>query len=169
MEKNATPFYDASVDTTGCCPKFNTEGWDDQVLHFEDKPFVRAETRAAMHVPLNMGSVFSRVFKHILDQGAVDVSHSLVLSQDLSPWKGEHLFAVDKPVEGEEMTKLSGDFLTKVFEGPYRDAKGWYGEMKEAVTARGKTPGRIYFFYTTCPKCAKVYGKNYVVGVAEML
>jgi hypothetical protein len=26
----------------------------------------------------------------------------------------------------------------------------------------------VYFFYTTCPKCAEVYGKNYVVGVVEI-
>jgi hypothetical protein len=24
----------------------------------------------------------------------------------------------------------------------------------------------VYFFFTTCPKCAKAYGRNYVVGVA---
>ena len=32
-------------------------------------------------------------------------------------------------------------------------------------------PGRtscLYFFYTTCPKCAKYYGKNYVVLVAQV-
>jgi len=26
----------------------------------------------------------------------------------------------------------------------------------------------MYFFYTTCPKCAKKYGKNYVVILAEV-
>jgi len=26
----------------------------------------------------------------------------------------------------------------------------------------------MYFFYTTCPTCAKHYGKNYVVGVAKV-
>jgi hypothetical protein len=26
----------------------------------------------------------------------------------------------------------------------------------------------MYFFYTTCPRCAKHYGKNYVVGVAQV-
>lgn len=28
MQRNETPHYDASVNTTGCCPKFNPEGWD---------------------------------------------------------------------------------------------------------------------------------------------
>lgn len=27
---------------------------------------------------------------------------------------------------------------------------------------------RLYVFYTTCPKCAREYGKNYVVILAEV-
>jgi hypothetical protein len=65
------------------------------------------------------------------------------------------------------MTTLSGDFVTKVFEGPYREVINWYGEMEDLVREHGGTPGDIYFFYTTCPRCAKAYGENYVVGVAE--
>ncbi len=66
------------------------------------------------------------------------------------------------------MITLSGDFVTKVFEGPYRDVKHWNDGMEELVAGIGRKPGRIYFFYTTCPKCAKHYGKNYVIGVAEI-
>ena len=29
MPTNETPHYDASVNTTGCCPRFNPGGWDD--------------------------------------------------------------------------------------------------------------------------------------------
>jgi hypothetical protein len=51
MQTNALPDCDMSVNTTGCCPKFNPQGWDAQELHFRDKPFVRATTRSLMHVP----------------------------------------------------------------------------------------------------------------------
>ena len=40
--------------------------------------------------------------------------------------------------------------------------------MREHVQARGKELRRLLFFYTTCPKCAKAYGKNYVVLLAEV-
>lgn len=168
MEINETPHYDASENPTGCCPKFNPEGWDGQELHFKDKPFVRATTRSAMHIPLNMGRVFTRVQEHIDAADAQDIDQAIVLSHDPTAWVGEHYFATTKDVPDEVMTKLSGDFITRVFEGPYRDAKNWHEDMKEAVRARGKEPGRVFFFYTTCPKCAKVYGKNYIVGVAEI-
>lgn len=84
MQTNETPRYDASVNTTGCCPKFNPEGWDGQELHFTDKRFVKAATRSVMHVPMNMGSVFARVNKHIEDAGASDTDQFIVLSQDIS-------------------------------------------------------------------------------------
>lgn len=88
------------------------------------------------------------------------------MSHDDSAWHAEHLFAVSEPVAGAEMVTLSGDFLTKVFEGPFSEARSWSEEMKSYVAAQGRTLETLYFFYTTCPKCAKYYGKNYVVAVA---
>jgi hypothetical protein len=32
--------------------------------------------------------------------------------------------------------------------------------MENIARARGSEPNKIYFFYTTCPKCEKAYGKN---------
>lgn len=169
MNLNELPKYDLSVNTTGCCPKFNPQGWDGQELHFKDKPFVKASSRSMMHVPLNMGGVFSRVQKHIEEAGAFSADDFIVLSRDTSPWNTEHLFSVSRPVSNEDMTTLSGDFVTKVFEGPYRQAGEWFHEMEQLVRERGSSaPGDIYFFYTSCPKCAKAYGKNYVVGVAAL-
>ncbi len=165
MNMNVVPRLDASINTTGCCPKFNPEGWDGAEVHFRDKPVVRARTRSLMHLPLNMGKVFGRVQAHLRQ---ADVEAQAVLTDELSPWQEEHLFAVEKPVPGEEMGTLSGDFVTKVFEGPYSAAKRWHGALREISRAHGKPDGRAFFFYTTCPKCAKAYGKNFVVGFAEV-
>jgi hypothetical protein len=157
-----------SVNTTGCCPKFNPQCWDAQELHFRDKRFVRATTRSLAHIPLNMGKVFARVMAHIDEAGAMDASDYIVLSRDTSAFRAEHMFAVPKAVPNEEMTTLSGDFITKVFEGPYRHIGQWQKDMSDLVRARSGEPKSIWFFYTTCPKCAKAYGENYVVGVAEL-
>ena len=168
METNTVPTIDTSHNFTGCCAKFDPAGWDHQTLHFKDKPFVRALTRSAMHVPLNMGSVFARVQEHIEDAAALDPAQAIVLSRDLSSWSGEHLFAVTGAVEGEELTTLTGDFITRVFEGPYSKAKDWIGEMKAEAKAAGHEAKRVFLFYTTCPKCADAYGQNYVIGLAEI-
>jgi hypothetical protein len=169
MQANVTPLYDASDNTTGCCARFNPSGWDGQILHFESKPFLRATTRSLAHVPLNMGPVFTRVQGHVAAAGAEDANQMFVMSRDLSAFTGEHLFAVTKDVPGEEMTTLSGDFATKTFEGPYSQVRFWRDEMQAVARKTGHEPGRIWFFYTTCPKCAKAYGQNPVVGVVELL
>jgi hypothetical protein len=36
------------------------------------------------------------------------------------------------------------------------------------VAERGKKLEKLYFAYTTCPGCAKVYGKNHVVLFARV-
>ena len=170
MEVNATPVYDMSDNPTGCCPRFDPDGWDNQELHFKDKPFVRAKTRSLFHIPINMSAVYKKTSDAIEDAQAYDFDGQqvLILSRDLSPWAAEHLFAVTHAVPGTQTTHLTGDFRTKVFEGPYKDAPKWQTQMEAELQAHGEHADRIYFFMTTCPKCAKTYGKNYVVGVAEI-
>lgn len=168
MEINALPKYDMSENPTNCCPKFKPEGWDEQELHFKDKLFVKANTRSAFHIPLNMGSVFPKTFTAIEEAHALPKDEIVVLSYDPSPWHEEHYFAVTRDVPGQEMVSMSGDYLTKVFEGPYKNAPKWEAEMESFVESKGKKAKKVYFFYTTCPRCAKFYGKNYVVAFAEL-
>jgi hypothetical protein len=168
MDINELPNYDLSDNPTGCCPRFDPEHWDHQELHFQDKLFVRAKTRGLAHIPLNMGAIFRKTFKAIDNAGAQSDSSFIVLSQDKSAWAAEHLFTVSKDVPGMEMVRLTGDFITKVFEGPYKNLPKWCDELIASVKAEGKEPVNTYYFYTTCPKCAKTYGKNYVVGLVEV-
>jgi hypothetical protein len=167
MTPNTTPFFDTSDNPTGCCPRFNPKGWDGAEMEFHDKPFLRAKTISVAHLPLNMGKVFTRVQTALDAEGAARADQTLVMSRDLSAFSAEHLFAVDKPVPGEEMTTLSGHFLTRVFEGPYWKARDWHDEMLDLARRKGK-PGPVWFFYTTCPKCAKVYGRNPIVGIVQI-
>lgn len=167
MKTNEIPPYDKNDNPTGCCPRFHPEPWDAQELYFDDKPFVRASTVSLFHIPLNMTSVFSKTWAKIEDANAVGDSF-LVLSHDDSPWHAEHLFAVDKDVPGAEIVRLTGTYLTKVFEGPFSQIRQWCKDMQALVERTGKKIEKQYYFYTTCPRCAKVYGKNFVVGIAQV-
>lgn len=169
MQTNALPVTDTSVNTTGCCPQFNPAGWDRQDLHFRDKRFLRAHTASIAHIPLNMGKVFARVLGHIDAHHAADPTQTITLSRELSPWGAEHLFAITGDVPEEEQVRISGDYLTGVFEGPFSAVRDWTAQMRALATDAGHQPGPVWFYYTTCPKCAKVYGKNPVVGVVELL
>lgn len=168
METNTLPVYDMSDNPTHCCPRFNPDGWDEQELHFKEKLFVKAKTLSFFHIPLNMSSVYPKTFSAIEKANAFSEKNFIVLSYDPSAWHGEHYFAVTKEVPGQKMVRMSGDYLTKVFEGPYKDAPKWEKEMETFVKEKGKEAKKTYFFYTTCPKCAKYYGRNYVVAVAKL-
>jgi len=168
MHVNTVPAYDPSDNPTGCCPRFNPDGWDDRQLHFQDKLFVRAVTRSEQHVPVDMGPVFEKTFAAIERAGAYDETNFIVLSRDLSASEAEHYFSVTKPVAGQEIVTLSGEYLTKVFEGPYEEAPDWEMQLKTQLAEGNHEAARIFYFYTTCPKCAQTYGKNFVVAVAEL-
>ena len=164
MAYDSVPFYDMDDNETGCCLRFDPAAWDGLELHFDKKLFVRARTHAVFHVPIDMGRVYPRVFEHLEQDGAFDPADFFIMSRDLGAWTSEHFFAAARDVEGEDMVRLTGDYVTKVFDGPYSEAKRWFEDMKSIGRSRGKPDAEVFFYYTTCPKCAKHYGHNYVVG-----
>lgn len=152
-----------------CCPQFDPTLWDNKKITWIDKMFIKESTCSFLYTPLNMNSVMKKACSKIEKAGAsFDVKDWIMLSKDLSPWKCEHYLAVDKEIPGSNNVKLSGTFFTKVFEGPYRECKYWYKEMLKIAEEKGVDKSNIYFYYTTCPKCAKKWGKNYVVGFLKI-
>lgn len=157
------------MSETNCCPKFDPKPWDEKEIKWDNKLFVKDSVRCLFHIPLNMGGVMKRMSEKVKAAGAdVDIKEFVLLSHDVSMWKSDQYYSVSKEVPGIENVKLSGKYLTKVFEGPYKDARIWYKKMQDYVKSKGKEAKNIYFYYTTCPKCAKTYGKNYVVVFAEI-
>ncbi len=150
-----------------CCPKFDPKSWDEKEVKWDDKLFAKDIVKSFLHIPLNMGQVMTKMSEKIEKAGAMPEDF-LTLSFEKSPWKSEQYFAIEKDVPGLESAELSGTFLTKVFEGPYKEAPNWHREMENYVKGKDKTVKNIYTYYTTCPKCAKKYGKNYVVVFAEV-
>ena len=152
---------------TGCCPRFNPDPWNEKEIVFNNKLFIKDKARSFLHIPLGFGKIMVKNMEMIKDADALN-EKPLMLSDEESAWKTNIYIAVSKEVPGAEMTKISGKFLTKVFEGHYKNMKNWIEEMKEYVKSKDKEIKKMYFFYTTCPNCAKVYGKNYTVILAEV-
>lgn len=150
-----------------CCPRFNTEPWDGKELKWEGRMFVKDRVRSILHIPLNFGAVMVRNMKRIAEAGAT-APDMVVLSDENSLWGADVYIEVAKDVPGAQMATISGTFLSKVFEGPYKNIRSWIEEMKQYVSSQGKAIKKMYFYYTTCPKCAPKYGKNYVVLLAQI-
>lgn len=157
--------YDNSE--TGCCAKLDTKLWDGRELDWKDKLFLKDHIRSFLHIPLNFGSVISRDHAAVQNAAAYP-EEPFWLTDEVSPWGSDVYLAVDRAIDGAQIEKLSGKFLTKVFEGPYRNAGKWVRDMEEHVARQGQTTKKLYFYYATCPRCAKHYGKNHVVLFAQV-
>jgi hypothetical protein len=149
-----------------CCPRYDPAPWDGKEIRWQDKRFVKDRVTSFLHIPLNFGAVMKRNMARIEAAGAVS-NTNVILSDDNSLWGADVYIEVVKDVPGANMATISGSFLCKVFEGPYQNMRKWIAEMKGFVRSKGKDVRKMYFFYTTCPKCAKKYGKNYVAILAQ--
>ncbi|MBP8303525.1 MAG: hypothetical protein KBE04_05290 [Phycisphaerae bacterium] len=150
-----------------CCPRFNPAPWDEKTLTWENRRFVKDRVVSFLHIPLNFGAVMKRNMEAIQAAGAA-AETAVVLSDEKSMWGSDVYIEVTRDIPGASMATISGTFVSKVFEGPYQNMRKWIEEMKTFVAAQGKTFSKLYFYYTTCPKCAKKYGKNYVVLLAQV-
>jgi hypothetical protein len=156
-----------TIKPTGCCEPFNPEPWQDKEITWKNKVFVKDYVTSFLHIPLNMGRKIVKNLGLIVKAHAA-APHQLMLTDEKSLWGADIYIDVSKDVPDAQMATISGTFLTKVFEGPYQNAGKWAQEMQEYVHGKGKKMRKLYFSYTTCPKCAKAYGKNYVVLFAEI-
>ena len=153
-----------------CCPKFDPRPWDEKTHTWKDKPFIRETLPQLFHMPLPwmVGRMINRMWKKAQDAGAApDMKDFLWLAYDPSPWKSEHYIHVTKEVPNAENASITGTFVSKVFDGPYNAVPKWVKEMDEYLAREGKKPKKYYFYFTTCPRCAKKYGHNYVVAFAQ--
>jgi hypothetical protein len=150
-----------------CCPEFNPEPWDDKIHEWKDKKFVKARVRTLFYMPVNFGRVMKRLDQKIRAEG-VAIPDQIGLSDHTSKWNMDIYLAVDKEIPGIENTTFNGKFYSKVYEGPYKDTGKWTEDYKNITKSKGFTIRKWYMWYTTCPKCAKKYGKNYVVIISQI-
>jgi len=158
---------DQVVQRTGCCEPFNPELWQDKEIVWKEKIFVKDHVTSLFHIPLNMGK---KIVKNmdLIEKAKAKLPYQLMLTDEKSSWGADIYIDVSKEVPGAGMATISGTFLTRVFEGPYQNAGKWAKEMEEYVRSKERELKKLYFSYTTCPKCAKAYGKNYVVLFAQI-
>lgn len=154
-----------------CCPRFDPVPWDGKEVAWEDKLFIRDTIPQFMHMPLPgaFARTVGRMWKQVEEAGAqIDMKEFLMLAYDPSPWKSELYINTAREVPGADNVRLSGTFLTRVFDGPYSAIPRWIKEMDSYVAEKGRKVKKYYVYYTTCPKCAEKYGKNYVVFFAQV-
>ena len=160
MEKNSET---ASI----CCPPFEPEQWDNKVFMWEDKKFIKDRVFTLFYMPLNFGQVMRRLDRKVRKAEAT-VPDWLCLSEHTSKWNMDLYLAVDKELPGTENTTLNGKFFSKVYEGSFNQTGKWIKDFQTATESKGLALNKIFKWYTTCPKCAKKFGKNYVAIISSI-
>jgi len=150
-----------------CCPKFDPAPWDDKILEWNNKRFIKDKVFSLFYMPLNFGSVMKRTMAKIEKSGAQSLDY-MGLSDHTSKWNMDVYIAVDKEIPGAENITLSGKFLSKVYEGDFKDTGKWCKDFESYAKNKGKEIKKLHMWYTTCPKCAKKYDKNYVVIIGKV-
>jgi len=144
-----------------CCPRFEPEKWDGKIFDWENKIFVKDRVFTALYMPIRFGAVMRSLDKKIEKAGA-EIVDNLCLSDHTSRWNMDLYLAVNKKIDGLENVELSGKYLCKVYEGDYKETEKWCADFEKFAASKDYHIEKWYMWYTTCPKCAKKYGENYV-------
>jgi len=149
-----------------CCPEFNPGQWDEKFIEWNGKIFIKGRVFTFFYMPVNFGGVITRLIDKA-EKAGVRLPDMLCLSDHTSKWNMDIYLEVAGKVPDAENVSLSGKYFSKVFEGPFSDTGKWCDGFNEYTKAHGIEYSKMYTWYTTCPKCAKKYGKNYVAIIAE--
>ncbi|MDD3803957.1 MAG: hypothetical protein PHW02_06220 [bacterium] len=150
------------VNRTGCCDPFDPAPFQDKTIEWQDKLFIKDRVKSLFHIPLNFGAVVVKNVK-LIEKAEAKPEYQLMLVDEKSLWGADLYINVGKEVEGAKMERMTGKFFTRVYEGPFSKMGEWIKDFNDYCAKNNMKPKRLFFSYTTCPKCAKAYGKNYVV------
>lgn len=92
----------------------------------------------------------------------------IYLSDHTSKRNMDLYVAVDKELPDAENITISGNFFGKVYEGDFKNTNKWCKDFDAYTTSNHMKIEKQYMRYTTCPKCAKKYGKNYVAILGKI-
>lgn len=155
-----------------CCPEFKPDKWDKKILNWEKKKFIKDSLPTFFHIPLPsmIGSKITRMSKAVDSNQAnhANKEDTLVLFRDPSVFKSEIYISVEKNVPSENNVTISGDFISRVFDGGYKDVPKFIKQMDEYLAETGKKAEDYYIHYAYCPGCAKKFGHNYLILFAKI-
>ena len=158
---------DSNIKPTGCCPIFDPNPWNDKIFEWDNKKFIKGKVFTLFFMPLNFGQVMTKLMAMVEKAGA-KTPDNLGLSDHTSKWNMDIYLSVDKEVPGADNVTLSGKFLSKVYEGDFKETGKWCKDFENYAKNKGYEIKKWYMWYTTCPKCAKKYGKNYTVIIGQI-
>lgn len=153
--------------TQECCPEFDAKQWNEKTITWRDQKFAKDKVLCFFYMPLNFGTAMKRLMTK-LEAAHAQSPNWICLSDHMSKWRMDVYLAVDRDLPDTQMQTMTGTFISKVYDGPFSETKKWCEDFADYAKREGVETGKTYMWYTTCPKCAKKRGKNYVAILAEV-
>lgn len=154
-----------------CCPEIDPSSWNEKTTTWQRKPFLAKSIPQLFHMPVPGGyaKAIGALWKEAQQNGiAPKQEDCFMLTRDISAWKAEILIAVTESKAGLDMHELNGTFASKVYDGPYNKIPEFMKDMNEWLAKEGKRGREYFFWYPYCPACAKKYGHNWIVIIAQL-
>jgi hypothetical protein len=145
-----------------CCPEINPDEWHDKLFIWADKKFIKDRVCTFLFIPFSFGKVMTRLNNKVEKVNASTPDY-LCLSEHTSKWNMNLYLAVDQNIPEADNVTISGKFYARAYEGPFKDSGKWSKDYEAIAKEKGLVIKKMYMWYTTCPKCAKKYGKNPIV------
>lgn len=151
-----------------CCPRFDPAPWDGKTFEWQNKKFIKDHVRCLFNIPLNFGAVMTRLTKQVEQAGAT-FQDALCFSDHTSKSNIDLYLAVDREIPNADNVTLTGKYISKVYEGSFQQTGTWMKDFAAYTKQQGLADmKKVYMWYTTCPKCAKKHGHNYVVILGQV-
>ena len=158
--------------TDVCCPTFHPEKWENKTFNWKNKHFIKASVPTLFHIPFQkmLEKKITKMMKQVEDSNKMesDMENVLLLFTDPHPFRSDMYLSVTDNVPDAKNTTISGTFMAKVFDGPYKDIPNFFKEMDAYLGRQNKKAENYYVHYAYCPKCAEDKGHNYMVLFAEI-
>lgn len=153
VNSNTTPqpAQPAPQAAKGCgCPTINPVEWDKQRKKL-DKTFYKSFSPRLLYYPFSFSIDLDRATKSAAKKGYQVVPNGMILDTG-GMFLGSVLIEVSgAKADDKNVISLSGkELYTKVSRRPFKEIKT---DIAELETELGASPGELYIWWTSCPKC----------------
>ncbi|TET28262.1 hypothetical protein E3J68_03285 [Candidatus Aerophobetes bacterium] len=151
-----------------CCPQLKKEDWDKKEVEWKEKPFYKTKYHSLFHIPINFGGVVRKAMEEITSRD-LDEEPAMMFSKEESMFSSTLLISLKRDAKDLETERLSGKYISMIFENGYRQTPKWMRELGKYIEGQGKVAKDFLFWYVTCPRCARKYGKTQTVIFAKVV
>jgi len=150
------------------CPQLKKEDWH-IVKHVWDKrPFYKTHYRCFLNIPTNLQKVVRESLTTLEKRNLLEKT-PIIFSVRENMWGGDLLISIKKQVRDLETRALSGQYISFLFNGDYKNVPAWVKKVTDYGRREYLNFSELLIWHVTCPRCAKFYGNSQTVIFAKML